>query len=140
MRRQVSAGAMRASEGWGRGRPGGRNLENSSERRRFTRYQGTLAVQLRAEGQAFSTSCEAIDMSLSSCYVKMLFPLPVGTAVDIRIGMDGREAKAKGLVKTSDPALGNGIEFTEMASSCQQELEQFLQTLPEAGTDSVIIP
>ena len=114
-------------------------MENSSERRRFTRYQGALPVQLRAEGQPYPTSCEAIDVSLSGCYVKMLFPLPVGTVVDIRIGMDGREAKAKGLVKTSDPSLGNGIEFTEMASSCQQELEQYLQTLPEASTDSSII-
>ena len=76
---------------------------------------------------------------MSGCYVKMLFPLPAGTVVAIRIGMDGREVKAKGLVKTADPGLGNGIEFTGMASSCRQELERYLQTLPEAGTDSALI-
>jgi len=53
----------------------------------------------------------------------------VGTVVDIRIVMAGREIQAKGVVKTLDPALGNGIEFTEMGSSSRLQLQQYLETL-----------
>jgi len=77
-----------------------------------------------------------MDISLGGCYVRMLLPLPIGTVVEIQIGTDGGEIKAKGTIKTADPALGNGIEFTEMASSCRLQLEQFLQTLPEVTAES----
>ncbi len=70
-------------------------------------------------------------MSLNGCYVKLLFPLPIGTAVDIRIGMEGGGVQAKGIVRTADPALGNGIEFTEMASPCRLLLEHYLEALSQ---------
>ena len=106
------------------------------ERRRFPRRLCSLPVELRPPGQSYPTSCETTDVSLSGCYVKMLVPLPVGTAVDLRLGMGGEEVKAKGIVKTADAALGNGIEFTEMASSCQVQLQHYLQTLPEVTLGS----
>ena len=112
-------------------------LENMvPERRQFPRYQCSLPVQLRVAGQAYPTSTEITDISLGGCYVKMLLPLLVGTAVEVRIGTDGGEIKAKGSVKTADPSLGNGIAFTEMASSCQLELQRYLQTLPEVAAGS----
>jgi len=115
-------------------------LENMvPERRRFARYQCSLAVQLRAAGQAYPTSTEITDISLGGCYVKMLLPLPVGTAVEIRVGTDGGEIVAKGTVKTADPSLGNGIAFTEMASSRQLELQHYLQTLPREATGSASV-
>ena len=112
-------------------------LENRlPERRRFARHQCSLPVQLHVAGQAYPTSSEITDISLGGCYVKMLLPLPVGTAVEIRIGTDGAELKAKGTVRTADPSLGNGIAFTEMPSSCQLALQHYLQTVPEVSTES----
>ena len=74
-------------------------LENRlPERRRFARHQCSLPVQLHVAGQAYPTSSEITDISLGGCYVKMLLPLPVGTAVEIRIGTDGAEIQAKGTV------------------------------------------
>jgi len=110
------------------------------ERRRFARHQCSLPVQLQVAGLAYPTSTETTDISLGGCYVKMLVPLPVGTEVEIRIGTDSGEINAKGTVKTLDPSLGNGIAFTEMASSCQLKLQSYLQTLPEvsAGSAGVI--
>jgi hypothetical protein len=70
-------------------------------------------------------------MSLCGCYVKLLFPLPTGTVVDIRIGIEGGSVQAKGIVRTADPALGNGIEFTEIASPCRLQLEHYLETLSQ---------
>jgi len=101
----------------------------SSERRRFPRFSGSFPVELRSAGQPYPTCCETTDISLCGCYVRVLFPLSVGTVVDIRIVMAGREIQAKGVVKTLDPALGNGIEFTEMGSSSRLQLQQYLETL-----------
>ena len=103
----------------------------SPERRRCLRYICSLPVELRSAGQPYPISCQTTDISLYGCYVKMLQPLPIGTGVDIRIGTGGEGIKAKGIVRTADAALGNGIEFTEMASSCQVELQRYLQALPE---------
>lgn len=112
-------------------------LENKvPERRRFARYQCSLPVQLHVAGQAYPTSTETTDISLGGCYVKMLVPLPVGTVVEVRIGADNGEIKVKGTIKTADPSLGNGIAFTEMASSCQLDLQRYLQTLPEVNARS----
>jgi len=66
------------------------------------------------------------------CYVKLLFPLPVGTKVDVRIALPDGEAKAKGVVRTLDPTLGNGIEFTEMEHASQEALELCLHEFPES--------
>jgi len=73
-------------------------------------------------------------MSLNGCYVKLLFPLPIGTAVDIRVGMEGGGVRAKGIVRTADPALGNGIEFTEIASPCRLQLEHYLEALSQENS------
>jgi len=109
-------------------------MENKfPKQRRFPRHRCSLPIQLRPAEQPYPTSSETTDVSLCGCYVKMLLPLPVGAVVDIRIGIGGGEVTAKGLVKTMDPALGNGIELTEMAPSCRLELQHYLQTLPEAN-------
>jgi len=70
-------------------------------------------------------------MSLCGCYVKLLFPLPIGTVVDIRIGIEGGGVEAKGIVRTADPSLGNGIEFTEVAPPCRLQLEDYLEALSQ---------
>jgi PilZ domain len=101
--------------------------ENKSpERRRFPRFSCFFPVELRSAGQSYPTCCETTNISLRGCYVRVLFPLPVGTAVDIRIGMAGREIQAKGVVKTLERALGNGVEFTDMDYSHRLQLQQYL--------------
>jgi len=103
----------------------------SPERRRFTRHSCSFPVELRCAGQSYPTCCETTDISLCGCYVKVLFPLPAGTVVEIRIGMEGGEIRAKGIVKTLDPALGNGIEFTEIASPCRLQLEHYFEAFSQ---------
>jgi len=112
----------------------------SPERRRFPRRTCSLPVELRPPGQPYPTAAETTDVSLCGCYVKLLFPLPIGTVVDIRIGIEDVGVRAKGIVRTTDPALGNGIEFTEIASSCRLQLEHHLETLSQedSSPDKII--
>jgi PilZ domain len=116
-------------------------MENTgSEHRRYTRHQCTLPVQLHCPGQSYPTSGETTDVSLRGCYIKLSFPLPVGTQVDVRIGLPDGQFKAKGVIRTLDPALGNGLEFTDVEPRARQELERCLQTFPlasEGGFDII---
>lgn len=108
------------------------------ERRGTARRRCSLMIQLRAPEQGYPNRCETTDISPCGCYVKSLFPLPVGTVVDVGIRTGDTEVQAKGVVKTSDPGLGNGIEFTEMTPSQRLQLEQNLETLPEAEAPEFI--
>ena len=105
---------------------------NVPEHRQSGRRQCPLPVQLHCTEQPYPTSGETTDVSLGGCYVKLLFPLPLGTKVDVRIALPDGEAKAKGVVRTLDPTLGNGIEFTEMEPASQEALELCLQEFPES--------
>jgi len=105
---------------------------NVPEHRRFGRRHCALPVQLHCTGQSYPTSGETTDVSLQGCYVKLLFPLPVGTKVDVRIALPEGDAKTKGVVRTLDPTLGSGIEFTEMKPASQEGLERCLQEFPES--------
>jgi len=109
-------------------------MENKvPEHRRSARHKCALPVQLHCAGQSYPTSGETTDVSVRGCYVKLLFPLPVGTQVDVRIALPDGEVKAKGVIRTFDPALGNGLEFTEMLPASQAELEHCLKEFPEAS-------
>ena len=109
-----------------------------SERRRFLRRSCSLPVQLRPPGQSYATNCETTDISLCGCYVKVIFPLPVGTVVDVRIGMGDTVVQAKAVVKTSHPGLGNGIDFMEMTPANKLQLEHYLGVLPETQAPEFI--
>ena len=106
--------------------------------RRFPRRVCSLPVQLRSPGQPYFTSCETTDISLCGSYVKLLSPLPVGTVVEVRIGTGDTQVKATGVVKTSDPGLGNGIEFTEMTPPNRLQLEHYLKILPDTQAPEFI--
>ena len=67
-----------------------------------------------------------------------MYPLAVGTLVEVRIGTGDTEFKAKGVVKTSNPGLGSGIDFTEMEPADRLQLEHYLDTLPETQAPEFI--
>jgi hypothetical protein len=58
--------------------------------------------------------------------------------VEVHIGTGDTKVKAQGVVRTSNPGLGNGIDFTEMAPSNRLQLERYLGTLPEAQAPEFI--
>lgn len=109
--------------------------DSPKERRRFPRAACSVPVNLHPAGQSYPTCCETTDLSLCGCYVRLQSPLPVGTLVDVRIGIEGGEVKAKGIIRTIDAALGNGIEFTEMDGPCRNQLQHYLLSLPSAKSD-----
>ena len=67
-----------------------------------------------------------------------MYPLPVGTVVEVRIGTGDKEFKAKGAVKTANPGLGSGIDFTDVEPADRLQFEHYLDTLPETQAPEFI--
>jgi len=94
---------------------------------------------MRAAGASYPMECETTDMSLSGCYVKNLFVLSVGTIVDLKITVGNGAVLAKGIVKTSDAGLGNGIEFTAMSDEGRSQLQRHLDAVKQGDPGAMSI-
>jgi len=81
------------------------------DRRRYPRFKCRLPVEIRPESSNFPIQGETMDVSLGGCYVATVFPLPVGTRVDFRCWVNDRPVACKAVICTSDPGVGNGIQF-----------------------------
>ena len=87
-------------------------MENS---RRYRRYEATFAVELAHGGQL--QSCLGDDLGAGGCRVQLLFPVPRGTLVRVRLRSDhvAFEVAGNALVAWSmrDPPYRAGLAFTE---------------------------
>jgi hypothetical protein len=59
----------------------------------------------------------------------MMFTLPVGTLVEIRLWIDGIKIDCSAVVATCDPQVGNGIRFVIITSKDQARIQNFLYNL-----------
>jgi len=55
--------------------------------------------------------------------------MPVTTEVHLTLDVDKHHIAAMGVVRTYHPAMGNGVEFTQLAPDHMQRLEQLLASL-----------
>ena len=117
------------------------------ERRRHPRFRCDGGVQILTRESSYTVAARLADLSLGGCYAEIMSPYPVGTEVELEVQVAGRSLHASGVMRTSHPHFGNGIEFTSVAMASRMELEQVVSELamreamavsPEAG--SVTIP
>jgi len=76
--------------------------------------------------------CYATDIGGRGCYVESLVPLAVDTDVNITFWIDSEKFLTKGRVRTSDPAVGMGIEFTALEDQIQKRLQEYLNNMDQA--------
>jgi hypothetical protein len=48
--------------------------------------------------------------------------------------LDSEKIRTKGIVRTSDPGVGMGIEFTTLEMQFQQKLQTYLEKIDEGFT------
>lgn len=110
------------------------NVPNS--KRRFERLRLPFPMEIRDErggGAAMQTS--ASDVSGRGCYVESLVPLPLGTSLIITFWLDMDKIVTPASVRTSDPGVGMGIEFTGLSPQNQERLQQTLEKLKESSKE-----
>jgi hypothetical protein len=118
--------------------PAKRTLPNvPNSKRRFERLRIAFPMEVRDDrgggGTAMQTSPS--DVSGRGCYIESLVPLPLGTQLVITFWLDADKVVTPASVRTSDPGVGMGIEFTGLSPQNQERLQLTLEKLKEAARD-----
>ena len=98
--------------------------------RKFVRHQIRFPLEIRDErGGGAHMRTSATDISGRGCYIETLLPLPLGTTVQITFWMDSEKVSTVGMVRTSDPGVGMGIEFVGLDETAQQRFQRLIENL-----------
>jgi hypothetical protein len=106
--------------------PDERTSQKQDNRRRFARHRISFPIELRDERVNMPLRVNATDVSGNGCYVETVMPLAIGTAlrVDFWIGEERQAPTA--IVRTRDPGVGMGIEFTGMTDDVKKKFQAHL--------------
>ena len=96
------------------------------ERRRGARYPFYASAQITELQTQTAMTARTSELSRYGCYMDMLNPLPLGTAVQVEITYQERTIAAQGRVIYSQPNMGMGVSFDEIRSSHAAILEGWL--------------
>jgi hypothetical protein len=100
-----------------------------SNRRRFYRHKIMLPLELRDERVNAPLRINATDVSGNGCYVESIMPLPLGTVLRVDFWLDAEHIHITAVVRTCDPGVGNGIEFTGMPAEMKERMQAYLDSI-----------
>jgi hypothetical protein len=102
---------------------------SDSNRRRYHRHKIAHPLEIRDERVNAPLRINATDMSGNGCYVETMMPLPVGTVLRVDFFLESERIKVTGVVRTCDPGVGNGIEFTGMPPDTKERVQAYLDSI-----------
>jgi hypothetical protein len=103
-------------------------------RRTHPRLKTSVPIEIYIEGNNYAIRGSTTDLSLTGCYIETIFPLPVGTHLELKLKLDDT-LLVLATVVTSDPQVGNGIQFDKMLSEDIAELGAFLDAAEKETTE-----
>jgi hypothetical protein len=98
------------------------------ERRRHPRYNCAGAASAWEKDQC-GVSGRLNEISRCGCYIEMMSPMRVGTVIGLELVLGGRTIRLQGIVRTSHPNIGMGVEFTHIAPPEAEKLCQLVAVL-----------
>ena len=105
-----------------------------SNRRRWSRHKISFPIELRDERINTPMRINATDVSGNGCYVETILPLPIGTSLRVDFYLENQHIKITAVIRTCDPGVGNGIEFTGMPLEGKQQFQAYLDSIdPQMG-------
>jgi len=108
-----------------------------SNTRRWPRHKISIPLELRAEHAKAPIRMNASDVSGNGCYVESMMPFPLGTVLRIDFWLDSEHIGITAAVRTSDPGVGNGIEFTGMPAGTKNRMQAYLDAIdPPMGVSN----
>ncbi len=102
-----------------------------NDRREFARIKVSVPVEIRTESGVSPIRGATADLSLSGCYIETIFPISIGTSLDLQLSIETIVLIAATVV-TCDPQVGNGIRFVRMLPEDREALKAFLQAAQQA--------
>lgn len=102
-------------------------------RRKFARHKISYPLELRDERVNTPLRVNATDISGNGCYVETVMPLPVATALRVELWIGEERLSPSAVVRTRDPGVGMGIEFTGLPEEAKKRFQAHLDQL-DPGT------
>src|SRR5215475_6812049 len=103
-----------------------RTVIRQDNRRKFARHKISFPLELRDERVNTPLRVNATDISGNGCYVETVMPLPIGTSLRVDFWIDEEHLTASSIVRTRDPGVGMGIEFTGMTEESKKRFQAHL--------------
>jgi hypothetical protein len=99
---------------------------SDDNRRKHHRHKISFPIELRDERVNTPMRVNATDISGNGCYVETIMPLPVGTSLKVDLWIDLEHLSASATIRTRDPGVGMGIEFTGLTADAKRRLQAYL--------------
>lgn len=108
-----------------------------SNKRKYPRHKISFPIELRDERVKTPMRINATDVSGNGCYVETILPLPVGTTLRVDFYLQNEHVNITAVVRTCDPGVGNGIEFTGLPAEGKEHLQAYLNGIdPQMGVSA----
>jgi hypothetical protein len=104
----------------------GRHSSTPDNRRRFQRHKIAFPLEFREERGNTPMRINATDISGNGCYIETAMPLNVGTPLRIDFWLDQERISTSAVVRTRDPGVGMGIEFTSVPEETKRRFQAYL--------------
>jgi hypothetical protein len=107
-----------------------KNTNTGSDKRRFNRHKVHFPIEISFDDtRRAHMQCGATDIGGRGCYIETFSPLPIDSDVIITFWLDSEKIRVSAVVRTSDPGVGMGIEFTALEIHIQQRLQEYLEKI-----------
>jgi hypothetical protein len=110
-------------------RPNERTQQRQDNRRKFARHRISFPLQLRDERVNMRLLVTATDVWGNGCYVETVMPLPIATALRVDFWIGDEHLSPTAVVRTRDPGVGMGIEFTGLPEEDKKRFQAHLDML-----------
>jgi PilZ domain len=98
-------------------------------RRKFQRHNISFPLEFRDERVNTPMRVNATDISGNGCYVETVMPLPISTVLRADLWIDQEHISATATVRTRDPGVGMGVEFTGLPQDSKRRFQAHLDKL-----------
>lgn len=98
-------------------------------RRKFMRHKISFPLELRDERVNTPMRVNATDISGNGCYVETVMPLTIATSLKVDFWIDEEHLTTSAVVRTRDPGVGMGIEFTGMTEETKKRFQSHLDQI-----------
>ncbi|MGA9508996.1 MAG: PilZ domain-containing protein [Candidatus Sulfotelmatobacter sp.] len=95
-------------------------------RRKFQRHRISFPLEFRDERVNTPMRVNATDISGNGCYVETVMPLPISTVLRLEFWIDQERISATATVRTRDPGVGMGIEFSGLPEDSKKRFQAYL--------------
>jgi hypothetical protein len=104
-------------------------VPSADNRRRFQRHKISFPLEFRDERVNTPMRVNATDISGNGCYVEVAMPLDTTTVLKVDFWMEQEHISATATVRTRDPGVGMGIEFTGLPNESKKRFQAYLDKL-----------